>query len=157
MAYNRAQEPQLHVKGSKYIVVLPSPLVGSFFAPAVKKISTCLGELRRNKSLAGLKYVFLVGGFSASPLIQAAARAELHGEGCVVLAALRPEVAIVRGAVPFANSAKTFVTRKARLTYLVRREDDHCLRRHQPRARSSSAAGPARAHREFVDLPQDRR
>lgn len=119
MAYNNNQEPQLHVKGGKYLVVLPSALVASFFSPTVKNIVACLGDLKRNEYLGGLKYVFLVGGFSSSPLIQAAARAELHGDGRVVLAALRPEVAIVRGAVLFANNAKTFAVRKARLTYGV--------------------------------------
>lgn len=119
LAYNNNHEPQFHVKGNKYLVVLPSALVESFFAPTVKNIVSCLGDLKRNQALAGLKFVFLVGGFSSSPIIQAAARAELHGGGCVVLAALRPEVAIVRGAVLFANNAKTFTTRKARLTYGV--------------------------------------
>lgn len=79
MAYNNSQEPRLRVKGGKYLVVLPSALVESFFSPTIKNIVNCLGDLKRNKSLAGLKYIFLVGGFSSSPLVQAAARSELHG------------------------------------------------------------------------------
>lgn len=135
--HNSKSEPNFHVKGGKYIVVLPSALVESFFAPALKNIVTCLGDLKRDKNLAGLKYVFLVGGFSSSPLIQAAARSALHGDGRVILIALRPEVAIVRGAVLFANNTKTFATRKARLTYGVRASDlydsanpEHVRRQH---------------------------
>lgn len=119
MAYNNNQGLQLQVTGRKYYVVLPSDLVESFFAPTVKNIVSCLGDLKRNKSLAGLQYAFLVGGFSSSPLVQAAARSALDVEGCKVISALRPEVAIVRGAVLFANNAETFATRKARLTYGV--------------------------------------
>lgn len=113
------QDSQLHVKGSKFIVVLPSPLVRSFFAGTIKNIVTCLNGLKSNESLGGLKYVFLVGGFSSSPLIQQAARGVLARDVCAVVVALRPEVAIVRGAVLFANNAAAFTTRKARLSYGV--------------------------------------
>ena len=64
--------------------------------------------------------MFLVGGFSSSPLVQAIATAELAGDGCEVVLAERPGVAIVKGAVLFANNAETFSTRKARLSYGMR-------------------------------------
>lgn len=111
------ESPELHIRGSKFLVVLPSLLVRSFFAPTIANIVTCLGDIRRNSLLGSLQYVFLVGGFSSSPLVQVAARAELQFGGCEVVSALRPDVAIVRGAVLFANNAKTFTSRKARLTY----------------------------------------
>lgn len=114
------EDPQLHVKGSKFIVVLPSSLVRSFFATTISNIVSCLNHLRRNESLGGLKYVFLVGGFSSSPLIQNAARGVLASEACAVVVAIRPDVAIVRGAVLFANNGEAFTTRKARFSYGVR-------------------------------------
>eukprot|EP00903_Cladosiphon_okamuranus_P013447 g12524.t1 len=120
LAYNNTREPEFQVKGSKYLVVLPCALVESFFAPTLKNIVSCLASLKQHASLAGLKYIFLVGGFASSPLTKAAVRAEHSGEGRRVLEALRPEVAIVRGAVLFANNTKTFTTRKARLTYGVK-------------------------------------
>ena len=113
------QDSQLHVKGSKFIVVLPSSLVRSFFDSTITNIVTCLEGLKRNESLGGLKYVFLVGGFSSSPLIQDAARGVLAGDGCVVVVAIRPGVAIVRGGVLFADNADAFTSRKARLSYGV--------------------------------------
>eukprot|EP00903_Cladosiphon_okamuranus_P013451 g12527.t1 len=139
-AFNNEQPSERHVKGSKMIVVLPSSLVRSFFEPTVANIANCLRDIRRNPTLSDrLQYVFLVGGFSSSPLIQASARAELEVGGCSVIAALRPDVAIVRGAVLFANNAEVFATRKARLTYGVvkcipydHRNPEHIRRRPTP-------------------------
>lgn len=137
-AYNdhHAHAHQLHVKGSKFILVLPSSLVRSFFTPTITKIATCLGNLKRQDSLRGLKYAFLVGGFSSSPLIQAVARAELGSDECAVVVAIRPDVAIVKGAVLFANNGEAFTTRKARLSYGVnsttiynKDDPEHVLRR----------------------------
>ena len=101
-------------------MVLPSRLVASFFTSTLKNIGDCLRDLKRQEPLADLKHVLLVGGFSSSPLVQAVARTELEGGGCDVLLAERPGVAIVKGAVLFANNADTFSTRKARLSYGMR-------------------------------------
>lgn len=100
-------------------MALPSQLVASFFTPTIQKIGDCLRDVKRHASLGDLSCVFLVGGFSSSPLIQDVARAELTGGGggCKVVPAERPGVAIVKGAVLFANNAETFSTRKARLSY----------------------------------------
>lgn len=76
-------------------MVLPSRLVASFFTSTLKNIGDCLRDLKRQEPLADLKHVFLVGGFSSSPLVQAVARTELEGGGCDVLLAKRPGVAIV--------------------------------------------------------------
>ena len=153
------------MKGSKFIVVLPSSLVRSFFEPTIANITNCLRDMKGDELLGDLRYVFLVGGFSSSPLIQAAARAELELEGCAMIAALRPDVAIVRGAVLFANNAKVFTSRKARLTYGVvvnmdydRRDPEH-VRRRSTSFRSFGKAKmiPIFSHHINVgeDIPQD--
>ncbi|CAN0265886.1 unnamed protein product, partial [Ectocarpus fasciculatus] len=100
-------------------VTLPSALVRSFFAPTIDNISACLDGLKHDSSLTDLKCVILVGSFSESPLVQAVARAALDSHGCRVIVPLRPAVAIIRGAVLFANNVEVFTTRKARLTYGV--------------------------------------
>ncbi len=100
-AYNEmnANKDGWQIRGRHFKVILPCALVKSFFAPSLNKISTCLDELKRNRSLTGLKYVFMVGGFSSSPLVQAAVRSSFEEiEGCRVVVALQPEVAIVKGA-----------------------------------------------------------
>lgn len=91
----------------------------SFFSPTIERIGTCLWKLKQADALRHLSNVFLVGGFSSSPLIQAIVREKLHGDGCNVVSALRPDVAIVMGAVLFANNTPVFSSRKARLTYGV--------------------------------------
>lgn len=119
IAHNRDVEPALHVTGHKCYIHLPSLLATSFFAPTIAKITTCLRNLKAQPALRGLKSVFLVGGFSSCPLVEAAARAELESDECSVIVALRPDVAIVRGAALFANNPLAF-QRKARLTYGIK-------------------------------------
>ncbi|CAN0516935.1 unnamed protein product, partial [Scytosiphon promiscuus] len=107
-----SEQHSLHVSGRKYIVKLPSCLVRTFFEPVINKISACLDDLKCNPSLTDLKYVFMVGGFSASPLLQAAARATFDEEGHRrVIVALRPDVANVKGAVLYAKNTDMFATR----------------------------------------------
>lgn len=77
----------------------------SFFAPAIDNMSLCLRKQYRQRRDVNPKYVFLVGGFSSSPLVQAAMRAELESNGCTVRVLARPEAAIVKGAVLFARAA----------------------------------------------------
>lgn len=67
------------------------------------------------------------------------ARDILESDRCKVLATLRPEVAIVRGAVLFGSHPEVFRTRKARLTYGIRctiryvsRNPEHVKRRKSP-------------------------
>lgn len=121
MAHNqlRGEDSDLHVSGQNFYVILPPALVRTFFKPVIDKISECLVEMKKDPSLEGLKYVFLVGGFAGSKLVLAAARTSFEGDGCRVIASLRPGVSIVKGAVLFANTERAF-SRIARLTYGVR-------------------------------------
>ncbi|CAN0005050.1 unnamed protein product, partial [Scytosiphon promiscuus] len=63
-AHNSRSQADLHVAHKRYFVDLPSALVKSFFKPTLSTIATCLRSLKRNASMDGLKYAFLVGGFS---------------------------------------------------------------------------------------------
>lgn len=112
--------PGVIAKQKKFTVLLPSWLVKSFFVPSISAISECLRRLKNDSALSSMRYVFLVGGFSSCPLVQDVARKELGGDGCIVLNATRPEVAIVQGAVLFPTHSRAFRTRKARLTYGIR-------------------------------------
>ena len=120
-SYNDSRgSPASHVGGGKFIIVLPSRVVNSFFSASIKRIGTCLEALKNNDAIRTLSYVVLVGGFSSSPLIASTVKERFHRNGCAVITALRPDVAIVRGAVLFANNTAGFHTRKARLTYGVK-------------------------------------
>ncbi|CAN0396964.1 unnamed protein product, partial [Scytosiphon promiscuus] len=155
------------VRGDNFIVTLPCPLVRSFFAPIIDKISACLDGLKRNPSLRDINYVFMVGGFSTSPLVEAAARSALEHDGCHVMVPPKPEGAIAKGAVLFANNANVFQIRKARLTYGVKtsvpfdpHDPEHCSRENTEAVESSNE-GPAWVYRfsrhlEYLDdIPLD--
>ncbi|CAN0253179.1 unnamed protein product, partial [Scytosiphon promiscuus] len=90
---------RLQIVQRKFFVDLRSRLVRSFFAPVINKIAASLRSLKNGTSVSGLKSVFLVGGFSASPLIQAVARSELEGNGWIVTPTHTPDMAILKGAV----------------------------------------------------------
>lgn len=95
----------MHVKGGAFAVILSSPLVRTFFAPTVGVIRSCLDDIRRSlRALVSLDYVILVGGFSASPLVETAIRRELDGSGCVVKTLLRPDIAVLKGSVIASDS-----------------------------------------------------
>ncbi|CAN0156085.1 unnamed protein product [Ascophyllum nodosum] len=120
-SYNDSRgSPASHVGGGKFMIVLPSRVVNSFFSASIERIGTCLEALKNNDAIRTLSHVVLVGGFSSSPLIASTVKERLHRDGCAVITALRPDVAIVRGAVLFANNTAVFHTRKARLTYGVK-------------------------------------
>lgn len=97
-----------HLKGERFVLILPSLLVESFFHPSLGMIRSCLRDMRRSfhEAFESLDYVFLVGGFSISPLVEAAVRREL--DGCQLKTTLRPDVAIVRGAVIASSSSTVF-------------------------------------------------
>lgn len=97
-----------HLKGERFVLILPSLLVESFFHPSLGMIRSCLRDMRRSFHgvFESLDYVFLVGGFSISPLVEAAVRKEL--DGCRLKTTLRPDVAIVRGAVIASSSSTVF-------------------------------------------------
>lgn len=118
---------ELHVRGGKFFVVLPSAVVKLFFQAMIDSIAQCLCRL---------KNAFLVSGFSASPLVQEVAVAGPNADGCVVTRAVRPDVAIGRGAVLFASTTMVLRMRKPWLTYGVGisvlhndKDPDHARRR----------------------------
>lgn len=118
--YNDTFGSNVHrVGGRKFNVELPAEVVNTFFSPTIDKIADHLRRIRDSTELRGLHRVFLVGGFSRCVLLQRAARAVLHRDGCSVEIVHKPDIAIVKGAVLFHSKFSMFTTRKARLTYGV--------------------------------------
>ncbi|CAM9283881.1 unnamed protein product [Hapterophycus canaliculatus] len=110
--------PLLHrVGGNKFLVTLPPTLVTSFFKPALEKIAECLRAIKRDPALHNLHRVYVVGGFSRCPLLREVVQAELETLTCRVVQAHEPDIAIVKGAIMFAEKATIFNSRKARFTY----------------------------------------
>ncbi|CAM9887909.1 unnamed protein product, partial [Hapterophycus canaliculatus] len=100
-----------------FMVTLQTALVKSFFKPTLEKIAECLGEIGRDPAMRDLHRVYVVGGFSRCPLLREMVQAALQRPSCRVVQAHEPDIAIVKGAVMFAENATMFNFRKARLTY----------------------------------------
>ncbi|CAN0154413.1 unnamed protein product [Ectocarpus sp. 6 AP-2014] len=117
--YNSSRSTPQMVTGKNFGVVLPVALVSSFFTTTLEKIAQCLRKISGMSALRNLHRVYLVGGFSRSPLLKNMARKELqHFTRCVV-DVHEPDLAIVRGAVMYPTMSTVFNSRKAKLTYGV--------------------------------------
>ncbi|CAB1111260.1 unnamed protein product [Ectocarpus sp. CCAP 1310/34] len=128
--HNDPKPKELHVGGTRRNLVLPPALVESFFRGAITAIKDEVATQLSTPDLHDLCYIYMVGGFCASPLLQDAIREEFDdpGRDLKVVVAPRPGLAVVTGAALFgARGTGAFVSRKARLTYGVRgsRRFDH--------------------------------
>lgn len=70
-------------------------------------------------ALRDLDQLYLVGGFSRSPLLKSMAREELQRVTRCVVDVHEPDLAILRGAVMYPSMSTVFNSRKARLAYGV--------------------------------------
>ncbi|CAN0307407.1 unnamed protein product [Ectocarpus sp. 12 AP-2014] len=118
--YNSSRSTPHTVKGRNFMVTLPVALVSSLFTPTIEKIAQCLRKINGTSALRDLHRVFLVGGFSRSPLLKSMAREELQRVTRCVVDVHEPDLAIVRGAVMYPTMSTVFNSRKARLTYGIR-------------------------------------
>ncbi|CAN0016294.1 unnamed protein product, partial [Sphacelaria rigidula] len=92
-------------------------LMSSFFEDVLYEIVRVSREVLDKNP--GISMVYLVGGFSSSPLLQKAVTTGLkNGHGAVrVIAPRRPGLAIVLGAALFGANKGSIISRRARLTY----------------------------------------
>ncbi len=111
----------MQANGKGFIVILPSLLVQSFLVPTIGNIRCCLGDMKRSFTLAGVSidYVFLVGGFSSSRMVQDAIISELDGLGCAVKAPSRPDLAVVKGSVMADSCTNVSKERQSDLKFIV--------------------------------------
>ncbi|CAM9242947.1 unnamed protein product [Ectocarpus sp. 8 AP-2014] len=117
--YNSSRSTPYIVAGKNFMVTLPAALVSSLFTPTIEKIGQCLRKISGMSALRNLHRVYLVGGFSRSPLLKNMAREELQRVTRCVVDVHEPDLAIVRGAVMYSTMSTVFNSRKARLTYGV--------------------------------------
>lgn len=118
------------LKISKDYLCLGSEIVKSLFEPAVTSIINHLKSLLQKKQLKGIKLLFLVGGFSESPLLQARIRKEFKN-GYNILIPNDAQTAVVKGAVMFGKRPHIVVERCLSESYGTRRYSDfvhgfHC-------------------------------
>ncbi|CAM9149814.1 unnamed protein product [Ectocarpus sp. 8 AP-2014] len=117
--YNSSRSTLHTVTGKNFAVVLPAALVSSFFRRTLENIAQCLRNISGMSALRNLHRVYLVGGFSRSPLLKSMAREELQRVTRCVVDVHEPDLAIVKGAVMYPSMSTVFNSRKAKLTYGV--------------------------------------
>lgn len=104
------------VKISKDYLCLGSDIVKSLFEPAIASIVNHLKKLLKENALRGIKLLFLVGGFSESPLLQARIRKEFQSQYSILIPH-DAQTAVVKGAVMFGKRPNIVVERCLSETY----------------------------------------
>ena len=104
------------VKISKDYLCLGSEIIKGLFKPAITSIISHLKKLLQKKELKDIKLLFLVGGFSESPLLQARIN-EVFKQKYSVLIPHDAQTAVVKGAVMFGKRPKIVVERCLSETY----------------------------------------
>jgi len=102
-------------------ILMPKAQMSSFFSPIVNKIVSHVRDLldECKKSANPVKYIYLVGGFAESEILQSRVRVEFEGRyGLHVIVPMRPQLMVVTGAVLFGlQKGSTIQSRVARYTY----------------------------------------
>ena len=104
------------LKISKDYLCLGSKIVKNLFEPAITSIVKHLKSLLKKKELRGIKLLFLVGGFSESPLLQARIREEFKRKYSILIPH-DAQTAVVKGAVMFGKRPNIVVERCLAETY----------------------------------------
>jgi len=115
--YNRVLKRNLgrqhnveEIKIAKDYLCLGPNSVKHLFKPAIESIVGHLKKLLKQNALRGIKILFLVGGFSESPLLQARISKEF-GSQYSVLTPRDAQTAVVKGAVMFGKRPNIVVER----------------------------------------------
>ena len=111
--YNRVHNTALKMRG-RSTVVFPAEIVRGFFKPVLDSICTHVARL---VAAHPVQYIFLVGGFAESQILQEAIKARFSSANRHVIVPVRPGLAVLRGAVQFGQNQDVFSTRVARFTY----------------------------------------
>ena len=107
------------VRISKQYLVLGSEIIKSLFEPIVNAIVKHLETLLKKKELTGVTLMFLVGGFSKSPLLQAAIK-ERFKDKFKILIPHDAETVVAKGAVMFGRRPHVVLERCLSETYGTR-------------------------------------
>ena len=111
--YNQLHETSLKMRG-RSTVVMTADFVRNFFKPNFLKIAShCQSLIDANP----VEYIFLVGGFAESELMQAAVKQKFASTRTKVIVPVRPGLAVLSGAVKFGKNQDVFASRIARFTY----------------------------------------
>ncbi|XP_069756131.1 heat shock 70 kDa protein 12A isoform X1 [Narcine bancroftii] len=103
---------------SQGMLRMNSDAMNALFKPTVDHIAQHLLNLFQNPEVSGLKFLFLVGGFAESPLLQQAIQSTL-ADKCRVIIPHDVGLTILKGAVLFGLDPTIIKVRRSPLTYGV--------------------------------------
>ncbi|KAJ8359616.1 hypothetical protein SKAU_G00161410 [Synaphobranchus kaupii] len=92
--------------------------MNALFKPTIDHIIQHLGELFEKPEVSNIKFLFLVGGFAESPLLQQAIQTMLQGR-CRIIIPHDVGLTILKGAVLFGLDPGVIKVRRSPLTYGV--------------------------------------
>ncbi|KZS11166.1 putative Dynactin subunit 1 [Daphnia magna] len=108
-----------HVRWSTQgMLRLDQEAMKSLFQPTLRAIIEHIEDVLVHPDLVGIDYLFLVGGFAESPLLQQAVRSHF-GEHVTVIIPQDVSLAILKGAVLYGVNPNAITVRRSRLTYGV--------------------------------------
>ncbi|XP_064173794.1 heat shock 70 kDa protein 12A isoform X2 [Anguilla rostrata] len=105
--------------------------MNALFKPTIDHIIQHLGELFEKPEVSNIKFLFLVGGFAESPLLQQAVQTMLQGR-CRIIIPHDVGLTILKGAVLFGLDPGVIKVRRSPLTYGVGVLNRYVEGRHPP-------------------------
>jgi len=111
--YNKTHGASLKMRG-RSTIVMDAAFARRFFKNTMEKIVTHCEHLLGSDPVS---YIFLVGGFAESELLQSLIKSRFDSPRCKVIVPVRPSLAVLRGAVLFGVNQDVFASRVARFTY----------------------------------------
>ncbi|KAM5192919.1 heat shock 70 kDa protein 12B [Mantella aurantiaca] len=103
---------------SQGMLRMSSEAMNELFQPTVQQIVQHIGDLMNKPEVNGIKYLFLVGGFAESPMLQHAVQTAFS-EICRVIIPQDVGLTILKGAVLFGLDPTIVRVRRSPLTYGV--------------------------------------
>ena len=109
---------QIKVQRNEYLC-LEAKVMRELFYPVLDQINTHLSNLFAMENLSGVKYVFLVGGFAESALLQERIK-RYFGNSYRIMVPQYASLAVVQGAVMFGQNPEVFQSRVMTASYGIR-------------------------------------
>lgn len=103
---------------SQGMLRMSSEAMNELFQPTISKIVQHIGDLMKKPDVKGIKFLFLVGGFAESPMLQHAVQSAF-GNTCRVIIPQDVGLTILKGAVLFGLDPTIVRVRRSPLTYGV--------------------------------------
>lgn len=118
MIQERYSLEDIKVHRNEYLCLEPR-VMRQLFDPVLDQIGTHLSNLFAKQELSGVKYVFLVGGFADSPLLQERIK-DHFGHSYRIMVPQNASLAVVQGAVMFGQKPDVFKSRVMTASYGIR-------------------------------------